>query len=158
MHADEPTAISGQPVGRMAEAFVENLNTPAQHADELWDRLSDDVEVHVIGATALSGNYYGRAQIEKVLLGNWNALVRDIRFELVETVAGDGSAAMLLRASGHTHKGRVINESRSLMGLVLDFQGEKISRLRVHPDTREIEETICGNRYVPRDRAESGKD
>lgn len=119
-----------------------------------WTYLHEDTVLLVMGNTFLSGTYFGRQQIEGVFVSNIRDYIEHISFEHVETFASENSVAMLLRPVGMSNKGAPLNSSNTIMGLVTDFLEAKIESLRLYADTKEIETTILGRKYVPRTRNE----
>lgn len=120
-----------------------------------WHLLCDDAQIIVMGSTAISGSYFGRLQIENVLIENILQRVAEIRFDHVETFSSDNCVAMLVRPRGATRAGAPINAAQSVMGVVADFDCAKIRILRLYPDTKDIETTLFGRTFIVRQRSES---
>lgn len=112
----------------------------------VWDVVSEDLEIEIVGTTPLSGVYRGRADVDEILAPTIKRLIVSGSVSIVELVAGDDRAGALLLLRATTRTGRTYNTAGDPAGCYFHIANGRVARVRFFPDTTEVETVLYGKR------------
>ncbi len=139
----------------MVAAFIRNVDAALRGGDgDPWRFLHPDLRVWINGTTPLSGCYPGLDIVRSVLIDTAAGVIDGARVRLIDMVGSGHRVGALLEIRAQARAGRTYNEAGDPAGCLFIIRDDRISDIRLFPDTTQIETVLFGRQFVPsRDRA-----